>query len=152
MFKDYNISFDEFLKNFKNHITKLNLKNTIQKDYILKVLYHSKSHLSAQEISNEIKESYRLHISIATIYKTLNFLEELNMVDCLEVTKKAKKYELNLSLHHDHLICTSCHKIIEFNDEIIEDKQILIASKNNFKLTNHTMIIYGLCSNCQNSF
>ena len=52
------IAFNIFLKNFKKNVSKIGLKNSIQKDYILKVLYFSKKHLTAEEISNEIKESY----------------------------------------------------------------------------------------------
>ena len=53
------IAFNIFLKNFKKNVSKIGLKNSIQKDYILKVLYFSKKHLTAEEISNEIKENYR---------------------------------------------------------------------------------------------
>ena len=51
------VAFDIFLKNFKKNVSKIGLKNSIQKDYILKVLYFSKEHLTAEEISNKIKQN-----------------------------------------------------------------------------------------------
>lgn len=149
MYKKYDIQFDTFLKNFKNHITKLKLKNSIQKDYILKVLYFSKEHLSAEEITQKIKETYNIDIGIATVYRAMKFFEELNIVTCLDALESSKLYELNISLHHDHLICTACRKIIEFTDDLIEEKQIKIAKNNNFILKDHVMTIYGICENCQ---
>lgn len=73
----------------------------------------------------------------------------MNIVEALDVGDGTRRFELNLDHHHDHLICTSCHKIIEFTDDIIELKQIKIAEKNGFVLKNHVMSIYGLCEECQ---
>ena len=117
--------------------------------YILKVLYFSNEHLSAEEITQKIKENYNIDIGIATVYRAMKFFEELNIVSCLDALESSKLYELNISLHHDHLICTACRKIIEFTDDIIEEKQIKIAKKNNFILKDHVMTIYGICEDCQ---
>ncbi len=58
------IAFDIFLKNFKKNVSKIGLKNSIQKDYILKILYFSTEHLTAEEISNKIKIDYKVSIGI----------------------------------------------------------------------------------------
>lgn len=149
MYEKYDMDFDTFLKNFKKYVSKLKLKNSIQKDYILKILYFSEQHLTAEEITYKIREKYNIDIGIATVYRAMKFFEELKIVKCLDALENAKLYELNLFLHHDHLICTSCRKIIEFTDNIIEEKQIRIAKKNNFILKDHVMTVYGLCENCQ---
>ena len=112
-------------------------------------MYFSNEHLTAEEITYKIRENYNIDIGIATVYRALKFFEELKIVSCLDGIENAKLYELNLSLHHDHLICTNCHKIIEFTDELIELKQIEIAQKNKFLLKDHVMTIYGLCEDCQ---
>jgi len=147
--KKYDINFDTFLSNFKKHVSKLKLKNTIQKDYILKILYFSDKHLSVEEITYEIREQYNIDIGIATVYRAMKFFEELHIVSCLDALENSKLYELNLSLHHDHLICTNCRKIIEFTDDFIEHKQIEIAKNNHFILKDHVMTIYGICEDCQ---
>lgn len=145
------LDFDLFLKNFKAHLNRLNIRNSIQKDYILKVLYFSKKHLSVEEIIQNIKEQYNINIGLTTVYNTLKFFESINLVTSLEINKNAKKYELNLYIHHDHMICTNCHNIIEFNDTYIEEKQKQLAQQHNFILKEHTMVLYGLCQNCQNT-
>lgn len=147
--KKFEISFETFLKNFKEHVSKLGFKNSIQKDYILKNLYCSEEHLTAENIVFNVKKDYNIDVGIATVYRTMKFFEEMNIVNSLDIGDGTKRYELNLSLHHDHMICTKCHKIIEFADEIIENQQILVAKNNQFELKNHVMTIYGLCSSCQ---
>ena len=143
------IAFNIFLKNFKKNVSKIGLKNSIQKDYILKVLYFSNEHLTAEEISNKIKENYNISIGIATVYRAVKFLHDMKLVNMLDIGDSSIRYELNLSEHHDHLICESCGKIVEFRDDLIEDQQELVAKKNNFILKEHIMTIYGLCENCQ---
>lgn len=59
------------------------------------------------------------------------------------------RYEhLHLGQHHDHMICTKCKKIFEFEDERLENLQALIASSHNFYMLQHKMEIYGICSDC----
>ena len=139
------ISFDIFLKNFKNNVSKIGLKNSIQKDYILKILYFSKEHLTADEISNKIKQNYNVSIGIATVYRAMKFFHDTKLVNQLDIGDGVVRYELNIAEHHDHLICTSCGIIIEFSDNLIELKQMKIAEKNNFILKENVMNIYGFC-------
>lgn len=145
----YEIDFDTFLENFKEHVPKMGFKNSVQKDYILKVLYFSEDHLTAEKIALNIKKEYNIDVGIATVYRTMKFFEDMNIVESLDVGDGIKRYELSLSLHHDHLVCTTCSKIIEFSDELIEKQQVKVAKKNNFYLKDHVMTIYGLCENCQ---
>lgn len=149
MNKKNEISFDTFLKNFKLHVSKLGFKNSIQKDYILKILFNSKEHLTAEQIAFEVKNEYNIDVGIATVYRTVKFFEDLNLIDSLDVGDNVKRYELKIVDHHDHIVCTSCHKIVEFTDDLIEEKQENIAKENSFILQRHTMIIYGLCEDCQ---
>lgn len=51
--------------------------------------------------------------------------------------------------HHDHLICTRCGTIIEFENDRIEMLQDRVAKQNGFRVTSHKMELYGLCSECQ---
>lgn len=145
----YEVTFDSFLKNFKEHVSKIGYKNSIQKDYILKMLYFSQEHLSAEQIVAHIKSEYNMDVGIATVYRTMKFFEDMKIINSLDVGDGAKRYELNLALHHDHMICTNCHHIIEFTDDLIEEQQEKVAKTNNFLLKDHVMTIYGLCESCQ---
>ncbi|PTC00329.1 ferric iron uptake transcriptional regulator, partial [Thalassospira xiamenensis] len=54
-------------------------------------------------------------------------------------------FELSNKHHHDHLVCLTCGHVFEFEDEIIEDRQLDIAAANQLKLTNHSLYLYGEC-------
>ena len=143
------IDFERFLKNFKEQVSKMGFKNSVQKDYILKILFYSDEHLTTEQISAKVKMDYNLNVGIATVYRTMKFFEELNIIESLDIGDGVKRYELNPAIHHDHLVCTSCGKIIEFTDDFIELNQIKIAESRGFVLKDHVMTIYGLCEDCQ---
>jgi len=94
--------------------------------------------------------SPKLKTGIATIYRTLNLLEENDIVNSLTFGKLGKKYELGNKPHHDHLICDVCLKIMEFEDEEIEKRQIKIAKKYGFEIKSHIMQLHGICNQCRN--
>jgi len=138
------------LNDLKSVLKSKGMKYTEQRGIVLQILLSLDEHLSAEEVQNIVKEKYPdQNIGIATIYRTLNFLEEVNLISSISFGTDGKKYECNQDQHHDHIICTSCGKIVEFYDEAIEKKQEQIALKNGFKITDHTMQIYGICQNCQ---
>jgi Fur family ferric uptake transcriptional regulator len=145
------ISYEKLLEQFKKLLKQNRLKFTKQRELILKFLYENDDHFSPEDIYMLLKKEYPdANIGIATVYRTLTLLEESDMVSSISFGAQGKKYELGLKKHHDHLICTSCGDIIEFLDDIIEEQQEKIAKKYNFKMTDHTMKIFGLCQNCQN--
>jgi len=127
------------------------MKYTEQRAVILQILLNIDDHLNAEDVHRIVKEKYpEQNIGIATVYRTLNFLEEVNLISSISFGKDGKKYEGNLEKeHHDHMICTSCGKIVEFLDESIEKRQEEIAKENGFEITDHTMQIFGICQSCQ---
>jgi Fur family ferric uptake transcriptional regulator len=58
-------------------------------------------------------------------------------------------FELNKGQHHDHIVCAKCGKVDEFTDDIIEERQNMIARKLGYELTDHSLYLYGLCPNCK---
>jgi len=150
MKKDLTISYEEFMIKFKEVMKSLNMNNSSQREYILKALFKSETHLSADALLNEVKKEYNISMGIATVYRILNLLEELNIVKGISIDgNESKVYELNLVTHHDHMVCIKCQKIIEFYDEELEKLQEKVASKNNFLIKNHNMLLYGICKECQ---
>ena len=144
------ISYDGLLEKFKELLKKNSLKFTKQRELILKFLYQNKGHYTPEDIYMLLKQQHPdVNIGIATVYRTLTLLEESHIVSSISFGIQGKKYELGLKKHHDHLICTQCGKIIEFYDDIIEERQEEIAKKFNFKMTDHTMKIVGICEACQ---
>lgn len=143
-------SNEEIIAEFKKILKQKGLKYTEQREIVLSILLHTSVHLTAEEVYNEIKKVFPAsNIGIATVYRALSFLEEVNLITSITFGTDGKKYESNSKSHHDHLICTSCGRIIEFLDDEIEKRQDKIAKKNRFKILNHSMQLYGTCETCQ---
>lgn len=132
-------------------VKSLGLNNSSQREYVLKVLFECDDHLSAEEIASKVKQDHKLNIGIATVYRIVNLLEEMKIINGILIDgKDSKVYELNIVSHHDHLVCVSCGKIIEFYDAELEKIQELVAIEKGFLLESHNMILYGVCNDCQN--
>jgi Fur family ferric uptake transcriptional regulator len=141
---------EETIEELKKIVKQKGLKYTEQREIVLKILMNAEGHLSAEEIYNEIKTKYPdSNVGIATVYRALSFLEEVDLITSITFGADGKKYESNAKEHHDHLICTSCGKIVEFVDNEIEKRQERIAKKNKFKIVSHSMQLYGTCTDCQ---
>ncbi len=144
------VKSEEVIEELKKIVKQKGLKYTEQREIVLNVLLHADDHLTAEEIYNLIKTKRPdSNIGIATVYRALSFLEEVNLITSIAFGADGKKYESNTKDHHDHLICTNCGKIVEFMDEEIEKRQERIAKKNKFRITSHSMQIYGICESCQ---
>lgn len=144
-----NIEYDVLLEQFKKILKESGLKYTRQREIVLKILYHSDTHYTPEALYMEIKRREpSLNVGIATVYRTLNLLEDSDMVTSISFGTAGKKFELANKPHHDHLICKNCGKIVEFENSLIERQQALIAKEHKFKLTGHLMQLYGICEAC----
>jgi Fur family ferric uptake transcriptional regulator len=141
---------EQILDKLKVIVKEKGLKYTKQRELILKtILTSSNKHLSAEDIYNIIITKYpNEKIGIATIYRALIFLEDNNLITSIAIENSIKKYEANIKKHHDHLICIECGKIVEFINDNIEKEQEQIAKNSGFNLIDHTMYLYGVCSDC----
>ncbi len=144
------IAYPLLLEKFQSLLKENTLKFTKQRELVLKFLYDNDGHFTPEDIYTLLKqENPDINIGIATVYRTLGLLETSQIASSISFGVQGKKYELGLKKHHDHLICTKCGEIIEFFDDVIEERQEAIAKKFNFKMTDHTMKIVGLCEKCQ---
>ena len=144
-----NLEYDALLEKFKRVLRDNGLKYTKQREILLKTLYNNDEHFTPERLYLFIKETYpELNIGIATVYRTLNLLEESEMVTSISFGSQGKKFELATKPHHDHMICRKCGLIVEFEDQMIEKRQISIAKEHGFKLTGHMMQLYGICEKC----
>ncbi len=140
---------EQAVEELKKIVKQKGLKYTEQREIVLKILINVSEHLTAEEVYNEIKKQYpHSNIGIATVYRALSFLEEVDLIASIAFGSDGKKYESSGKSHHDHLICTKCGKIVEFLDEEIERRQEKVAKENNFKITSHSMQLYGICPDC----
>lgn len=144
-----NIEYDALLERFKRVLRDNGLKYTKQREVLLQTLYNNSEHFTPEQLYLYIKERYPgLNVGIATVYRSLNLLEESGMVTSISFGAQGKKFELANKPHHDHMICRQCGVIVEFEDQIIEKRQLAIAKEHGFKLTGHIMQLYGVCGEC----
>lgn len=144
-----NLEYSSLLASFKELLKNNSLKFTKQREVVLKTLYEKNEHFTPEDLYIFLKSTYpELNIGIATVYRTLNLLEESHMVTSISFGVAGKKFELANKPHHDHMICKSCGLIIEFQNDKIEQLQLEIAQANRFVITSHLMQLLGLCEKC----
>lgn len=121
--------------------TQAGLKMTGPRKTILKVLNQAEDHPSVEEVYNRAKD-VDSSISMATVYRTMNMLDELGLVVRHEFGANFARYELNTE-HHDHLIDLESGEIVEFHDEALEELKEKIANEMGFDLVDHRLELYG---------
>jgi Fur family ferric uptake transcriptional regulator len=107
-------------------------------------------HLSADDIYTALKETYP-NQGIATVYRTLDLLEEIGVLKRIEFGDGRARYEVKdeeRALHH-HLVCQRCGKIEEFEDDLLYSLEATIEKKTGFRITDHAVKFYGLCADCR---
>ena len=142
-------SKDEEIDVLEEYISENNLKITKQRRIVLKVFLESKDHLSVEELYNKVLKT-EPKIGLATVYRTLALLTKSGLALEMDFGDGQKRYESSYrSVHHDHMVCTECGKILEFNHPLIEKYQEEVAKQKNFKITSHKLDLFGLCQDCK---
>lgn len=125
------------------------LKATLPRLKILEVFQQSKKrHLTAEDVYRLLIEA-QSDIGLATVYRVLTQFEQAGILVRSNFEGTKAVFELDDGDHHDHFICVSCGKVAEFHDPTIEKRQVAIAEKLGFTITDHELTLYGLCSDCQ---
>ncbi|MCL0046088.1 transcriptional repressor [Nitrospinaceae bacterium] len=133
----------------EEYISVNNLKITKQRRTVLKIFLETKDHVSVEELYNEVLKT-EPKIGLATVYRTLALLTKSGLALEMDFGDGQKRYESSYrSVHHDHMVCTECGKILEFNHPLIEKYQEEIAEQKNFKITSHKLDLFGLCQDCK---
>ena len=136
---------------FHRHIQRAGLKRTAQRDLILEVFLRTEEHLSSEDLYRIVQQEDPT-IGQTTIYRTLKLLVEAGLAREVRFGDGRTRYEHNYKHpHHDHMICTECGKTIEFFSAELEALQDAIAARHGFEITHHTLRMFGLCAECQQS-
>ncbi|MBI3815538.1 MAG: transcriptional repressor [Nitrospinae bacterium] len=135
---------------FEKYISDKKLKFTSQRNFILETFLKEEGHISTEELYKKVSQKYP-SIGLATVYRTLKLLSECGLAHERQFGDGQTRYEHSYEhVHHDHLICTRCGKIVEFGNADIEKLQNDVARKNKFKIYAHKLELYGLCHECVN--
>jgi Fur family transcriptional regulator, ferric uptake regulator len=136
-------------KVFLDHIQKKGLKRTSQRDLILDVFLRTEAHLSSEDLYRLVQKEDS-NVGQTTVYRTLKLLSEAGLAREVRFGDGRTHYEHNYKhQHHDHMICSSCGKIIEFFSAELEALQDAMAAKHKFEVQQHLLRIIGLCAECR---
>lgn len=139
---------------FEKLLREKGLKVTTQRLAVLTVLSQKPdSHLTAEEIYDLVRVS-NPEIGLATVYRTIQMLLELKIVDRIYLDDGYVRYELGHvyededSHHHHHLICIKCGRVMSFQGDLLEDFEKRIEEKAGFQIQDHDVKLYGYCTDC----
>lgn len=139
------------ISQYKGILQKEGYKLTNQRRDILKAIVDNfQEHLSCEDVFNIVSKE-NPEIGIATVYRTLQLFEKLNIVYKINFDDGLSRYELNLGTenhHHHHLICLGCGKVSEVKLDLLEALEDEIESEGNFKIIDHNVKFYGYCNKC----
>ena len=130
-------------------LRKAGLKVTLPRIKILELLENSPvHHMSAEDVYKALLEQGE-DVGLATVYRVLTQFEAAGIVERHHFEGGHSVFEISQGEHHDHIVCVACGKVLEFNDELIEEQQHKVAEALGFTLTGHALHLYGICSNAE---
>lgn len=138
--------FAWFWEGLDLYLERHHLKQTQQRKLIVAFFLKINDHVDAEELHRKVRAEGH-DIGLATIYRTLNLLTDAGLVEQKSFQDGRSVFEVaSPDSHHDHLICTRCGQVIEFEEPEIETLQERIAAKFGMKLTNHRLDLFGYCT------
>ncbi|OKL38038.1 Fur family transcriptional regulator [Domibacillus mangrovi] len=136
----------------KKQLHAASYKLTPQREATVRVLLeHEEDHLSAEDVYLLVKEKAP-EIGLATVYRTLELLNELKVVDKINFGDGVSRYDLRqegAAHFHHHLVCIECGAVDEIQEDLLDDVEEIVESRWNFKIKDHRLTFHGICSRCQ---
>lgn len=143
---------EDRLERIKQELHSHNYKLTPQREATVRVLLeHQDDHLSAEDVYLLVKEKAP-EIGLATVYRTLELLNELKIVHKLNFGDGVARYEFRAEgaeRHHHHLICVQCGAVDEILEDLLKNVEKKVEADFNFKILDHRLIFHGICHRCQ---
>lgn len=141
------------MEELKRRLQERQYKMTPQRQTVLQVFIdHPDEHLSAEEVHLLLKQQSS-EIGLATVYRSLELLSELGILQKLDFGDGRSRYEVNVTNdkehQHHHLICMQCGSVKGFAEDLLENLEKDISKKCNFKIRDHQVKFFGYCRECQ---
>ncbi len=138
----------------KKKLKEKGLKVTHQRLLVLSVLEQNNGkHMTAEDIYELVSEECP-EIGLATIYRTLQLLRDMELVDRINLDDGCVRYEIGHLLgdgakhNHHHLICRGCGRVVPFDGDLLDDLERHIEESIGFHVLDHELKFYGLCRDC----
>jgi Fur family peroxide stress response transcriptional regulator len=139
---------EQRLQQMINVLRDIGHRVTPQRLAVLKILAESKNHPSVGMIYDQVKKDFPT-TSLATVYKTITLLKELQEVLELGFADGGSRYDGNRPFPHPHVICTKCGSIVDPQFSDMDKMAAEMAKESGFKITHHRLDFFGLCPVCQ---
>lgn len=140
------------LQDLRGKLYERGYKMTPQRKQILQIFVEHPEHLSAEDVYGILREQDS-EIGLATVYRALDLLSKLGILVQIDFGDGCARYELNTAdptvHHHHHLICVKCKKVIEFEEDLLDNLEATISKKSGFQILNHEVKFFGYCKDCQ---
>jgi Fur family transcriptional regulator, ferric uptake regulator len=140
------------IERIKQQLHSASYKLTPQREATVRVLLeHEEDHLSAEDVYLLVKEKSP-EIGLATVYRTLELLTELKIVDKINFGDGVSRYDLRqegAAHFHHHLVCIECGAVDEIQEDLLEDVEEIVERQWNFKIKDHRLTFHGICYRCQ---
>jgi len=146
MFKmvDPNKRFETIIQKLRDNGHKI----TPQRLAIVSILSKSENHPSVENIHVQIKKDFPT-MSLATVYRNIVLIKSLGEVLELGFPDGSNRYDGNKPYPHPHVICIRCKKIVDPDLDSLDEMKKEVGLETNFKILNHRLDFFGLCSNCK---
>jgi Fur family ferric uptake transcriptional regulator len=129
------------------------LKHSRQRNLIVETFFAMGGHVPVDELVARVRQQ-DARVSVATVYRTMKLLAECGLAVPRRFGDGQTRYEPVTQRHghgHDHLICTACGAIVEFENELVDEAQARVARRHGFDVENRRLEIYGRCAGCRRS-
>ncbi len=129
------------------YLSQHGLKQTRQREAIMEAFLSQEGHITSEELYERVRHE-NPEIGAATVYRTLKLLCDAGIANAIQLRDDVTLYERSQA-HHDHLVCLGCGEIIEFECDLIEERELAIAKQHGYTLTRHRHHLFGYCQACQ---
>jgi len=140
---DHNHRFEIIIQKLRHNGCKI----TPQRLAIVKILARSEGHPSVEGIYSQIKRDFPT-MSLATVYRNILLIKSIGEVLELGFPDGSNRYDGNKPYPHPHVICIRCKKIVDPKLDSFEDMKKEVSAETKFKILNHRLDFFGICSNC----
>jgi len=139
---------DSGIRSFGDFLSRAGLKNTRQRERIVRAFFAAGRHISAEELYHQIR-SHDATLGLVTVYRTLKLLRQAGLATERKFGESYARFDPNpADWTHHHLICTRCGKIREFQDATLRDLGAKVARGQGFTVTEQRLELYGICRDC----
>jgi Fur family peroxide stress response transcriptional regulator len=142
--ENFKLRMDQMVSKLREH----DFRITPQRLAVLRILAASEGHPSVERVYETVRREFPT-TSIATIYKTVHLLKQINEVLELGFPDGSNRYDGNKPFPHPHVICVRCQKIIDLDLESLKDMTAEVADETGFDILTHRLDFFGICGDCK---